>query len=107
MYGFEHLVNANAPPLLSASFSMDQLSGLESMPGSIDNIRAFENSGTLLLDGDLVSGSQNICVNHRGVPNTFHFVFGFIGMSLVLAFFLLGPQILLVRLILNRLRRKR
>jgi len=94
--------DANAPPLLSASFSMDQLSGLEPTPGAINDIKSFQNRGGFMIDGNIIQGSESVCVNHRGTTSDGHFLIGVIAMTLVLSFFLLGPQFLLLHFIVNR-----
>ena len=94
--------DSTAPPLLSASFSMDQLSGLEPIPGAIRDIQSLQDRGGFLVDGNIIKGSESVCVNHRGTANNAHFLIGMVAMTLVLSFFLLGPQFLLVRFILKR-----
>jgi hypothetical protein len=95
----------NRPPLLSASFSLDQLSGKQIMPGAIDNIKLYENSGRFMLDGNIIGDSTTICMNHRGPPSIIHFILGILGMTVLLSIFLLGPQFLLCRIILNLFRK--
>jgi len=93
---------SNRPPLLSASFSLDELSGKQIMPGSIDNIKSYQYSGRFMLDGSIIGDSKSICMNHRGTPNMIHFIFGTLGMTILLSLFLLGPQLFMCRILLNR-----
>lgn len=95
----------NQSPLLSASFSLDELSGKQTMPGAIDNIQSYQDSGGFMLDGSIIDDSKTICMNHRGPPSIMHFTFGILGMTMLLSFFLLGPQIFVCRIILNRFRK--
>lgn len=95
----------SAPPLLSASFSLDELSGTQIMPGSIDNIQSYQYSGRFMLDGSIVDDSQTICVNHRGPASIIHFIFGFVAMTILVSIFLLGPQLLLCRFLFHRMRK--
>jgi hypothetical protein len=81
---------------------MDQLSGLEPIPGAIRDIQSLQDRGGFLVDGNIIKGSESVCVNHRGTANNAHFLIGMVAMTLVLSFFLLGPQFLLVRFILKR-----
>ena len=94
-----------SPPLLSASFSFDELSGDKIMPGSIENIKSYQYSAKFMLDGSIIDGSETICVNHRGPPTFSHFILGSMGMSSLLIVFLVGPQLLLCWFILYRLRK--
>ena len=98
--------DSDAPPLLSASFSMDQLSGLEPTPGAINDIESHQDKGGFLLDGNIIEGSETVCVNHLGTVNNAHYLVGIVGMTLVLVFFLLGPQFLLLRFVLKRWKSK-
>eukprot|EP01083_Nonionella_stella_P047175 126285_1 len=56
--------DVNAPPLLSASYSFDQLSGNKVMPGNIADRETSMKKGKYLMDGNVVEG-EFICMNHR------------------------------------------
>jgi hypothetical protein len=105
---FGEETNASSP-LLAATFSIDQLSGLESMPdaASINDMKAFRKPDFVLVDGDIIPGSEQICVNHRGPASTFQFVFGLLGVASFLCFCMLGPQIIFLRFISKRLMKSR
>ena len=105
---FGEETNASSP-LLAARFSIDQLSGLESMPDavSINDMEAFRKPDFVLVDGDIIPGSEQICVNHLGPASTFQFVFGLLGVFSFLCLCMLGPQIMFLRLISKRLMKAR
>mmetsp|Transcript_25951 Transcript_25951/g.29673 ORF Transcript_25951/g.29673 Transcript_25951/m.29673 type:complete len:535 (-) Transcript_25951:2-1606(-) len=93
--------DSNAPPMLSATFSFDQLSGKTAMPGSVANNEKISQN-LPLLDGNKVDG-EYICVNYKDVPSLVHITFASIGISSFLAVLLLGPQFLLVAIFLKKI----
>ena len=95
--------DSSAAPLLSSKFSIDQLSGLESLPSKIDNIRKYKNSGKGMIDGDIVKNSQMICMNHRGPSSHVHFI-----LSITIVFCVAcGPQLFLAIFVSRRLSRRK
>lgn len=90
-------------PLLSASFSFDQLSGLEGTPKYV-NIDTFHKSDHYLVDGDIIPGSEYICMNGRGHSSVVHFYLGIIGAGLFILMYLLAPQIFIVYSLMKRLK---
>ncbi len=73
--------DANAPPLLSASYSFDQLTGHQTIPGRT-NLKAFMKHDYLnyFMDGNLTNGKYT-CVNNRGSVHPVQVVFGLIGVT--------------------------
>lgn len=92
-------LDEQAPPLLSASFSIDQLSGETLMPGSIKNITTLQDQGGWLLDGNVVPNSKVICLNYSGVRSNFALLSSGIMMTLLLFFLIFGPQIIIIHLV--------
>lgn len=92
-------------PLLAASFTIDQLSGIEQVPSVVDNYdeKRSRFPDFITVDGDMFPASRYICANHRGATNTLHFGFGIFTVSCYLCLCLLGPQILILRFLSKRL----
>lgn len=80
-----------APPLLSASWTLDQLSGNDSIPGSLLTRENFLEEAK----ARRVRGGQWVCINHRGIPSFFHQSVGHVtalgGLSILLPFPMLIP----------------
>lgn len=96
----------NAPPLLSATYSFDQLSGTRHMPGAIANITSYGDLGGVLMDGNIIPEGLNTCMNHRGPPDYVQLTAAVIIWHSVLISFLVGPQLLLVYFLQRYVRRK-
>ena len=97
--------NASAPPLLSASFSFDQLEGTETMPGRNADIATTKKRGIYLMDGDF--DGTYFCMNHQSAPYLLQIAGGFIGVTSFLVISLLGPQIAILLWIKKMLRRSK
>ncbi len=81
-----------APPLLSASFSLDQLEGKEAMPGGTADVATTKKRGMHLMDGDF--DGAYFCMNHKAAPHLPQIAAGFIGITTFMVIALLGPQII-------------
>ena len=88
--------DVNAPPLLGASFSFDQLSGSQKIPGSM-NVTEFEmhENLKLFMDGNLTNGEYT-CYNHRSPPHTSQAIFGIVGLATYFFSIFVLPHVLLV-----------
>ena len=86
------------PPLLSAIYTFDQLSGEQTIPGEVVDVGLSKKYGKHVMDGNLVDG-EFICINHQGTPNPIFVKLGFTGLKLFLATALLTPFSLILFLI--------
>lgn len=81
----------SAEPLLSGKWSMDQLSGRESVPGSLLETRDYERQREL----DPMLRSEWICLNHRGSVSVMEQMLGHVATGFV---FTLAPFPVLIPL---------
>jgi len=94
------------PPLLSAKWSLAQLSGQEKMPGRTAPLVMTEKYGRFWMDGELIDGGKYVCMNHRAPAHLIHFVLGY---SFLICFILsigLSP-LFLCGTVLHRWKKKR
>ncbi len=88
----------NAPPLLSASFSFDQLSGREKTSGKRLDKKLPTKYGRNVMDGDLVKG-EFICTNHRPNPSSFDLTLATTCIGLFFLITMLVPPFLLFTIV--------
>ena len=85
----------DAPPLLSASYSFDELNGEVDIPGRTTTIALSERYGQHQMDGYVIGDGKYLCMNHRAPYSRHGVLFGY-GAILSLAFsFFLIPQLIL------------
>lgn len=99
-------VGIDRSPLLSASYTINQLSGLQKMPGAIENIASHVKRGAWLRDGRLVDGKYT-CLNHRGSAHIAHIVAGVAIETFWAMTLLLSPLIFIIMIINWALKRQR
>ena len=99
--------NRDSPPLLSARWSMDQLSGRGLIPGSSLELDDFHRQQEL----DSLLDKEWVCANHRGVVTIAEHVFGHVAAGFVFTTLMPFPFLLpgyFVLIVLGRyLRRAR
>jgi len=88
--------DVDSPPLLSAKWSMDQLSGRASTPGSSLGLEDFQRQRELtkLVDNEWT------CANHRGVVTVTQHLFGHVTAGMVFSILLPFPFLLPAYLLL-------
>jgi hypothetical protein len=99
-------IGEDSSPLLSGKWSMDQLSGRVTMPGSLLTRKDFD----LQRKSDSVLGNKWTCVNHRGRVSVMEQMLGHVATGFVLTlapFPVLVPVYFLLSATGRLLRRKR
>jgi len=90
------------PPMLSASFSFDQLSGREPIPGKNQfDVTLSQYNGKRVLDGNVAIG-EFICINHQSNPHPIQLNIGFTCVGVFIFVFMFGPH-LFVMSVLRRM----
>ena len=85
----------NAPPLLSASYSFEQLNGDVDIPGRTTTLELAERYGPHQMDGVIIGDGNYLCMNHRLPYSRYRVWFGY-GAVLSFTFGLIViPQFLL------------
>jgi len=90
----------NAPPLLSGTWTFEQLSAIEPLPGSLANVHLTEKYGRYQMDR-FVEPGKYMCMNHRHPASIYHVLSGYLAMTLVMLLLSFGPYILLTWLIIR------
>jgi hypothetical protein len=94
------------PPLLSASYKIQQLAGSMVMPGAAENLSSHVERSAWLRDGNLVDGKYT-CVNYNGSARVPHIVTGIIIETLWIMILLTSPLLLTGFIIRWKLRKNR
>lgn len=99
--------DSTAPPLLSATYTFDQLSREQTTPGNVVDMELSKDHGKYVMDGNLVDG-EFICINHQGTPNPIFVKLGLVGLQIFLATFLLTPfiSVLSVLFLIKNMRKR-
>ncbi|CAB9496460.1 PhoD-like phosphatase [Seminavis robusta] len=94
------------PPLLMASWTLDQLSGHDSIPGSVLTSQNFVDQANLHAPRFTKNGGEWMCLAHRGTPSLFWQMAGHVstvgGLSILLPFPMLVPTLLLAMMFFRK-----
>ena len=93
-----------SPPLLSASYKIEQLSGTMYMPGAAKNLPSHAERSKWLRDGNLVDGKY-ICINYNGSARVPHIFTGIVIETLWIMILLTSPLLFVVFLLRWKFRR--
>lgn len=87
----QHMHN---PPLISAKWTFDQLSGLKSLPGRTTSIDMVNRLGKYYVDGNVIDEGEFMCMNHRAPPGVAHLGLASLVLSSYLFILILVPLML-------------
>lgn len=93
-----------SPPLLSASYKIEQLSGSMHMPGAAKNLPSHIERSKWLRDGNLVDGKY-ICINYNGSARVPHIFSGIVIETLWIMILLSSPLLFVIFIIRWKFRR--
>ena len=97
---------SGAPPLLMASWSLDQLSGTDEIPGSLLTSQHFEDEANQNAARFVHGRGEWVCVNHRGSSSFLWQMVGHVsavtGFTLFLPFPLLLPSCVMAMFLLRK-----
>jgi PhoD-like phosphatase len=100
--------NPEAPPLLMASWTMDQLSGYDTIPGGLLTSQDFATQASLR---HAALGGEWICLSHRGTPSFLWQMVGHVAaaasFTALLPFPLLVPTCIIASILLRRKQKQR
>jgi hypothetical protein len=97
-----------SPPLLSATYKIQQLSGSMEMPGAAQNLTSYVERSVWLRDGNLVDGKYT-CINHNGSARLPHIITGIVIETLWIMILLTSPLLfagIIIRRTFSRNRKK-
>ena len=99
-----------APPLLMASWTLDQLSGHDDIPGGVLTSQDFVDQANLNAPRFVKNGGEWMCVAHRGAPSFLWQMVGHVstafGLSMLLPFPMLVPALIVAKLVFGKPRRR-
>ena len=84
----------DAPPLLSASYSFEELNGEVDIPGRTTTIALSERYGHHQMDGLVIGDGKYFCMNHRAPYSRYRVYLGYGAMISFCFSFVLIPQLL-------------
>ena len=84
----------NAPPLLSASYSFEELNGDVDIPGRTTTVALSEEYGHHQIDGRVFGNGKYLCMNHRAPHSYQRILLGYGGIVWLCFLMFLIPQLL-------------